>query len=273
MRARVVSMLALLGTLIVLGAVAFIPASAQRAPWPSEYFNPKPRANTAGEFDYYTLVLSWSPTHCIAGAGDDDEMQCERRDGLRYGFVVHGLWPQYEQGYPERCRTAWRPFVPEDIIASVRDIMPSRNLVIHEYRLHGTCSGLPPAQYFALARRLFVSIRIPERYQNPFEPQYVSARELEDDLMRANPGLKSDMLTVSCGSPGNRLIDVRVCLTKDGRPRACGSNETKRQHCRADQVLLPPVRSTKRLDTGVNPQPKEEKPLPRPRLIESPRSL
>ena len=273
MPARVVSLLALLGTLAVLGAIAHIPAQAQRAPWPSEYFNAKPRANTAGKFDYYTLVMSWSPTHCIAAEGDNDEMQCERRDGLRYGFVLHGLWPQYEQGYPERCRTAWRPFVPEDVIASVRDIMPSRNLVIHEYKLHGTCSGLQPAQYFGLARRFFAHVRIPERYQNPFESQYVSARELEGDLLRANPELKPDMLTVSCGGPGNRLIDVRVCLTKDGRPRACGKNETERQLCRADQVLLPPVRSTKRLDTGTHPQPKEDRPLPHPRLIESPRSL
>jgi len=270
MRACVGSMFALFGTLAVLAAVALIPARAQQAPWPSEYFNPKPRENTAGAFDYYTLVMSWSPTHCSASEGDNDAMQCERRDGLRYGFVLHGLWPQFEQGYPERCRTAWRPFVPEDVIASVRDVMPSRNLVIHEYKLHGTCSGLQPAQYFALARRLFASIRIPDRYQNPFESQYVSARELEGDLLKANPGLTPDMLTVSCGGPGNRLIDVRVCLTRDGHPRACGRNETERQLCRADQVLLPPVRSTKRLDTGINPQPKEDRPLPRPRLIESP---
>ncbi len=273
MPARIAAFLALIGALAVLGAAAGIPAGAQHVPWPSEYFNAKPRANAAGDFDYYTLVLSWSPTHCIAREGGKDQMQCERRDGLRYGFVLHGLWPQYEQGYPERCRTAWRPFVPEDVIAGVRDIMPSRNLVIHEYKLHGTCSGLQPAQYFALARRLFAHIRIPERYQNPFESQYVSARELEGDLLKVNPDIKADMLAVSCGGPGNRLIDVRVCLTRDGHPRTCGKNETQRQLCRAEQVLLPPVRSTKRLDTGINPQPKEDRPLPRPRLIESPRPL
>ena len=183
----------------VLCVAALAVAQDQRAPWPSEYFNPKPPANAAGDFDYYALVLSWSPTHCIASEGDRDEMQCERRDGQRYGFVVHGLWPQFEKGYPERCRTAWRPFVPEDVIASMRDIMPSRNLVIHEYKAHGTCSGLQPAPYFALARRAFASIRIPDRYQNPLEPQYVSARELEGDLLRANPQLRPEMIAVRPG--------------------------------------------------------------------------
>jgi len=264
MRARYAVLIA------VLCAAALAYAQEQRAPWPSEYFNPKTRGNMAGDFDYYTLVLSWSPTHCIASESDHDEMQCERHDGQRYGFIVHGLWPQFEQGYPERCRTQFRPFVPEDIIAGVRDIMPSRNLVIHEYKLHGTCSGLQPAQFFALVRRAFTNIRIPDRYQNPFESQYVSARELEGDLLRANPQLKPDMLAVSCGGPGNRLIDVRVCLTKQGAPRPCGKNENQQRLCHADQVLLPPVRSTKRLDTGLNPQVKEEKPLPHPRLIESP---
>jgi ribonuclease T2 len=259
-------------TIAVLCVAALAVAREQRAPWPSEYFNPKPPANNAGDFDYYALVLSWSPTHCIASESDRDEMQCDRRDGQRYGFVVHGLWPQFEKGYPERCRTAWRPFVPEDVIASMRDIMPSRNLVIHEYKAHGTCSGLQPAPYFALARRAFAVIHIPDRYQNPFEPQYVSAHELEGDLLRANPQLRPEMIAISCGGPGNRLTDVRICLTKNGGPRPCGKNENQMRLCRADQVLLPPVRSTKRLDTGLNPKAMEDKPLPRPRLIESPNS-
>jgi ribonuclease T2 len=98
----------------------------------------------------------------------------------------------------------------------------------------------------------------------------VSARELEGDLLRANPQLRPEMIAVSCGGPGNRLIDVRICLTKNGGPRPCGKNENQMRLCRADQVLLPPVRSTKRLDTGLNPKAKDDKPLPEPRLIESP---
>jgi ribonuclease T2 len=100
----------------------------------------------------------------------------------------------------------------------------------------------------------------------------VSPHELEVDLLRVNPQLRPEMLVVSCGGPGNRLIDIRVCLTKNGGPRPCGKNENQQRLCHADQVLLAPVRSTKRLDTGLKPEAKEDKPLPRPRLIESPSS-
>src|SRR5689334_13733545 len=61
--------------------------------------------SVAGQFDYYALVMSWSPTHCSTPEGEDDAQQCSRRDGRRYAFVLHGLWPQYDRGYPESCRT------------------------------------------------------------------------------------------------------------------------------------------------------------------------
>src|SRR6185437_7643363 len=81
--------------------------------------------NVAGQFDYYVLVLSWSPTYC-AEKGDSDRMQCNRSDGRRYSFILHGLWPQYERGYPSDCQLPRRPFVPEPVIDSMLDIMPSR---------------------------------------------------------------------------------------------------------------------------------------------------
>ena len=41
-----------------------------------------------GEFDYYALVLSWSPTHCASTDRNDSDPQCSRRDGRRYLGVV-----------------------------------------------------------------------------------------------------------------------------------------------------------------------------------------
>ena len=145
--------------------------------------------NVAGQFDYYALVLSWSPTYC-AEKGDNDRMQCNRSDGRRYSFVLHGLWPQYERGYPSDCELPRRPFVPQPVIDSMLDVMPSRGLVIHEYRAHGTCSGLDPAPYFSTARRLFDGIKIPERFRNPFQSQYVSPSDIRNEFLRANPGFE-----------------------------------------------------------------------------------
>ena len=259
--------------LLGIAALALAPAQAQqreRAPWPSEVFNPPKRANVAGQFDYYLLVLSWSPTHCMTASRGRDDMQCARRDGRRFGFILHGLWPQYEHGYPERCRTAWRPFVPEPVIASMRDVTPSRGLVIHEYRTHGTCSGLQPAPYFALARRLYNRINIPKRYQNPFDMQFAGPREVLNDFLAANPGLKSDMIAVMCGGPGNRLREVRICLTKDGRPRRCSASALPRTPCRAGKMHVPPVRSTWRPGRERILNEPGGEPLPHPRIIESP---
>jgi ribonuclease T2 len=262
--------------LIGIAALTLAPAQAQqrdRAPWPSEVFNPPKRANVAGEFDYYLLVLSWSPTHCMTASPGRDDMQCARRDGRRFGFILHGLWPQYERGYPERCRTRWRPFVPEPVIASMRDVTPSRGLVIHEYRTHGTCSGLQPAPYFALARRLYNRINIPKRYQNPFDMQFAGPREVLNDFLAANPGLKPDMIAVMCGAPGNRLSEVRICMTKDGRPRRCSASALPRTPCRAGKMHVPPVRSTWRPGRERILNEPGGEPLPQPRIIESPRSF
>lgn len=256
--------------LTALAAPANLLAQSPRAPWPSEYFNQKDRTNIAGEFDYYTLVVSWSPTHCLTAERGRDDAQCRRSDGLRYGFLLHGLWPQYEKGYPERCRMRGRPFVPDPVIDRMLDVMPSKALIIHEYRTHGTCSGLHPAQYFALARRLFNRIQIPKRYHNPLEVQFVSPQELTADLLRENPDLKPDMIAITCGTTGNRLRDVRICMTKDGRPRSCGQNENQRVRCQARQMFVPAVRS-RRMDKVAPPRALKE--IQRPRVIESPGPL
>lgn len=257
--------------LMGLALLGCLPALAQRAPWPSEYFDAPGPPNVAGEFDYYVLVLSWSPTYCMTAERGRDEVQCARTDGLRFGFVLHGLWPQYEKGYPLRCRTRWRPVVPGPVIDSMLDVMPGKGLIIHEYRQHGTCSGLQPAQYFALARQLFNRIRIPERYLNPIDVQFISPKRLIGEFLRANPGLKPDMITIKCGDQLSRLHDVRFCVTKDGRPRSCSGSEGQRALCRADEMHVPPVRSTRRQDEGTAPPaPKGEGALPRPRVIESP---
>lgn len=200
--------------------------------------------NVAGQFDYYALVLSWSPTHCAANNNPRDDLQCNRRDGRRYNFVLHGLWPQYDRGFPNDCPTRDRPFVPGGVVDRMLDIMPAKGLIIHEYRKHGTCSGLDPAGYFDLARQLYNRIRIPERYINPFEVQFVAPEELMREMIAANPELKPDMIAIACGGPGNRLKEIRICYTKSGQLRPCGQNENQRRMCSARQMYVPPVRST-----------------------------
>jgi ribonuclease T2 len=209
---------------------------------------PERQAGTArgdqatGDFDYYTLVLSWSPTHCESPDARDDDVQCDRRDGRQYAFIVHGLWPQHKRGYPESCPTPTRPFVPDGVIGGMMDIMPGKGLIIHQYRKHGTCSGLSPDAYFQLTRRLFRSLTIPARFRNPGEAQFLSPSEVASEFASANPSLPRGSVTVSCGGPGSRLRDVRICFSKSGDAIACGANEAQGQLCRSNRVHVPPVR-------------------------------
>lgn len=232
--------------LLMLAAALFAPMSAwaQTGPGPggrAPYDRGQER-NVPGRFDYYALVLSWSPTYC-ASISREDRDQCNRRDGRRFAFVLHGLWPQHERGWPQDCRTRERPFVPERLIDSMLDIMPSRRLIIHEYRKHGTCSGLSPEGYYGLARRIFSSVKIPPRFVMPNNDFSTSPQEVVAAFVDANPELKPDMLGVACGGPGNRMREVRICFTREGEPTRCGRNEDQSRLCRSPRMHVPPARS------------------------------
>ena len=200
--------------------------------------------NEAGEFDYYVLALSWSPTHCIEVGDERRDPQCDRRrNGRPYAFVLHGLWPQYERGWPQECRSGDRGWVPGPVADRMLDIMPSKRLVFYQYRKHGTCSGLGVDGYFKLSRQLYEKVKIPPRFVNVSDDRMtVGVGELIDDFLQANPGLGPDMMSVQCGGAGNRLKEVRICLTKSGEFRACGRNEDQRRLCSAERMYVPPVR-------------------------------
>jgi ribonuclease T2 len=198
-----------------------------------------PAAGTAGEFDYYVLTMSWSPTYCASDAGQDDTQQC---GGTRqYAFVVHGLWPQYEDGWPDYCDSE-EQYVPESIVRSAIDIMPSRRLVIHQWRKHGVCSGLSHEGYFDALRQAFEQIHIPARYLSPTRHINTTVQQLEADFLSTNAWLERSMMAVHCGNrrDSGNLRDVRICFTRDLEPRPCGSNESRQ--CHASELVMPPVR-------------------------------
>jgi ribonuclease T2 len=193
---------------------------------------------TAGVFDYYVLVLSWTPSYCRTEGWARQDRQCETSQ--RPAFRLHGLWPQYEEGWPQDCSIGKRPWVPDRIIREMRDIMPSKNLLIHEYRAHGTCSGLEPAQYFAVARELYERVGVPEQFGAPDADRLLSPEQIESEFLDANPWLKPEMISVSCRQQS--LVDIRVCFGRDLFPRACGANEDQKRLCSATAIDVPPVK-------------------------------
>ncbi len=192
-----------------------------------------------GKFDYYTLTLSWSPSFCTTPAGRNSPQQCGKT--RRYAFVVHGLWPQYYRGWPQFCARK-APYLANRLIRSYYDIMPSKRLIIHQWKKHGTCTGLRAADYFNQTRRLFDKIKIPARYLRPNKPIVTTPAQVVEDFIKTNADLQGDMISIQCGNNTRRarLKEVRICFGRDGKPAKCGSNETRQ--CRARQLVLPPVR-------------------------------
>jgi ribonuclease T2 len=253
-------------------------AAAQRPPYGGFERGASPHSsgpkiiNQPGNFDYYVLALSWSPSYCASLPRESYDPQCHSRDGRRYAFVLHGLWPQFERGWPQDCPSPDRGFVPRPVAKRMLDIMPSERLVFHEYRRHGVCSGLGVDGYFELARRLFTQVKVPARYQQVNDPRlFVTPGELMQDFLAENPQLKPDAIAVECGGPGNRLKEVRICFDKSGSYRACGRNEDQRKMCAAERMYVPPVRPSAAAPPAGGPANRFSPP-PGPRDSPSPPS-
>ena len=187
--------------------------------------------DVAGDFDFYVLALSWSPTYCTI-EGSPDEDQCGVR---RHGFIVHGLWPQYERGYPEYCRSSMSDRVSRSATASIYDIMPSIGLIRAQWRKHGICTGLNEADYFALTRLAFEKISIPGEYAAPDRVLTLKPASIETAFLSANPGLSPRGIAVTCRD--GFLGDVRICLTRDLEFREC--REVDAGACRASRISVP----------------------------------
>lgn len=172
-----------------------------------------------GAFEYYVLSLSWSPAYCARESRAADTEQCAA--GKRFGWVVHGLWPQFaEGGYPRGC-AAGRT-VPKAVVDDTIGTMPDVGLILHEWKTHGTCSGLPAADYFAKVRAAAGKVKVPAALSTPKDGLSVPAEQVEAQFVEANPGLKPEMIAMVCQR--RQVSEVRVCLDKDLNPRACGKD-------------------------------------------------
>ena len=196
------------------------------------------RQNEPGKFDFYVLALSWSPSFCeSAGDRAQGQPQCGARP---YAFVVHGLWPQYEKGFPEYCQVP-APRLDRNIVSSMLDVMPAPRLIFHEWDRHGTCSGLSPRAYFETVRKARAVVKIPAEYIDLKAPLTVSPAEVEQAFVNANPGLTASAIAVGCDK--ERLREIRVCMSRDLAFRDCGGAEQR--SCKREKIVMPPLRAAK----------------------------
>lgn len=187
-------------------------------------------------FDFYVLALSWSPTFCDSEAAGRNREQCG--EGKDFAWVVHGLWPQNEKGWPENCPTPEGSRVPERIGQTVMDIMPGMGLIGHQWRKHGSCSGLGMSDYFKHVRQAYDKVRIPDELAEVDTQSRTSPEAIEAAFIRSNPGLTRSAVAVTCDR--ERVDEVRICLDHSLGFRTCP--EVDSRSCRRSEITIPPNR-------------------------------
>lgn len=187
-------------------------------------------------FDFYVLSLSWSPTWCRDNDADGSSMQCA--SGRNFGFIVHGLWPQNESGYPEFCRSRSPDRVPQDLGRSVFDLIPSMGLIGHQWRKHGSCSGLAQSDYFKTVRAARERVTLPPALSDPRQQRVRDWDQIEKAVVAANPGMTLQGVAVACD--GNALQDLRICMTRDLKFTACP--DVDRRACKRGGIVMPAAR-------------------------------
>lgn len=189
----------------------------------------------AGEFDYYVLSLSWSANWCALEGDARQSPQCDA--AADFGWVLHGLWPQYESGYPANCRTSQRP-PNRSQTAEMADIMGTSGLAWYQWNKHGVCADLPAEDYFALARAAYDRVIRPSVLRRIDRSITLPATLIQEAFLRDNPDLSADQITITCKQ--GYIQEARICLTRDLAFRTCGADVIR--DCSLQDALFTPMR-------------------------------
>lgn len=191
--------------------------------------------DVAGEFDYYVMALSWSPSWCALEGDARQSPQCDASED--HGWILHGLWPQYENGWPANCRTRFRA-PSRSQTGDMADIMGTSGLAWHQWNKHGVCSGLDSQDYYALSRLAYGKITRPEVFRRLDRSVTLPAAVVEQAFLEANPDLQADQITITCKQ--DYIQEARICLTRDLEYRDCGRDVIR--DCTMTDAQFDPIR-------------------------------
>lgn len=210
-------MLKAIGSLLLLLFLALPAAAQEQCRLPSHLaVAPCPEQGRVeargqkGDFDHYILSFSWSPAFCASAAGRQAPLQC--RDN-QFGWVLHGLWPQYAaaragQRWPQFCGRV--PPVPEAVLRQHLCASPDPRLMQCEWAKHGSCSDFAaPEAYFAAQARIAATLSLPA----PQPGQSPQAFAAAVTAANAAGGLQRRHFRVIGGPAGIR--ELRICLQRD----------------------------------------------------------
>lgn len=172
------------------------------------------RAPIAG----YTLALTWSPEYCrFRQDRAADWRQCSGRSG-RFGFVVHGLWPEGRgAAWPQWCPSA-RPPTSRDLAANLC-VTPSPAVLAHEWAKHGACMTDAPGKYFRVTRILWNSLRWPD-FDRIARADGLTAGQIRQAFADANRYWEPEHVGLVVNARG-WLTEMRLCYGRDFMPARC----------------------------------------------------
>lgn len=188
-----------------------------------------------GVFDYYVVALSWSPNWCLREGDARNSPQCV--SGTGHGWILHGLWPQFHRGYPSFCQTIERA-PSRRMTADMADIMGTGGLAWHQWRKHGTCTGLSATDYYALSREAYAVVNRPQIFRQLDRDVRLPAAVIEEAFLKDNPKMEPDGVTITCRN--DQIQEARICLSKDLSPVPCGQDVVR--DCKMTNALFTPLR-------------------------------
>jgi|SRR5271166_6514213 len=187
---------------------------------------------SGSDFDYYLLTLSWAPEFCATNPNGRTSAECDPKQHM--GLVVHGLWPQYNNGkWPQDCAST--PPVASATVDHMMPIMPGEVLIQHEWAKHGTCSGLSTQDYFGAIEKLYTGLKVPDDFKKPSSSEQTNASAIEKEFATAN-NAPEGAFRVSC--PQNEFSAVEICISKDMQYQACPATV---RECKAPKIEVRPV--------------------------------
>lgn len=188
---------------------------------------PAGKAAERASFDFYLLALTLHPAFCADGHQDMSEC----RVGGRRPLVIHGLWPERlePRAWPRDC-PAPALDLDDGLEQRLADFMPGMQAGLHEHewRKHGSCSGLDDDAYFThtleLARALDAALAA---RLTTLAGRDTTGAELRDTAEMFSPGIGATF-TLHCrnlrSSDGRPvLIGIRQCVDNDGAGGAPGT--------------------------------------------------
>lgn len=220
MRATVAAVAMLLAALAGLPRTASAQAYQCRAPQAPvsvpavERDGPVRRGPITG----YTLALSWSPEYCRGAHGPAGQRQCSGRAG-RFGFIVHGLWPEGRgASAPQWCPA--RQQLTSAELARNLCMTPSAQLLAHEWAKHGACMASTPEGYFGTVRTLWNGLRWPD-FDRLSRNEDLTAGQIREAFSQANRLWQPEHIGLVVNDRG-WLEEMRLCYGGDFKPAACG---------------------------------------------------